>query len=53
MVDGHGPLGKLVTEGDAYGHIRGYVANPTLLWTHTVEEGDVASAWASVGCSRW
>ena len=43
-VHGDGPLGKLVTESDAYGRVRGYVTTPTLDWPLPIDRAAVAAA---------
>lgn len=42
--DGNGPLGKIITESDAYGHVRGYVANPRVEVERHQEVIDIAGA---------
>lgn len=48
-VDGGGPLGKLVTESDSYGHVRGYVSRPEVPWALPVSVADVADALGRTG----
>lgn len=43
-VQGDGPLRKLVAEADAYGRVRGYVAEPHLPWPLPVDSGDIGDA---------
>ena len=46
-VSGDGPLRKLVTESDAYGHVRGYVLETDLAWPLPIGAADVADALRS------
>lgn len=48
-VEANGPLRKLVVESDAYGHVRGYVAEPDVLWPLPIGAADVASALGNLG----
>ena len=43
-VQGDGPLGKLVTESDAYGRVRGYLATPTIAWPPPIDGAAVGEA---------
>lgn len=47
--EGGGPLGKLLVEADAYGRVRGYVANPDVDLPRTVNGYDVAGAIGTSG----
>jgi molecular chaperone Hsp33 len=48
-VDGGGPLGKLVTESDSYGRVRGYISRPEVPWVVPVGVADVADALGRTG----
>jgi molecular chaperone Hsp33 len=48
-VQGDGPLGKLVTESDAYGRIRGYVAVPAVAWPPPIDGAAVGEALGRQG----
>ena len=48
-VQGDGPLGKLVTESDAYGRIRGYVAMPAVSWPTPIDGAAVGDALGQRG----
>lgn len=48
-VGGNGPLRKLVTESDSYGHVRGYVMATDLAWPLPITASDVADALGREG----
>ena len=48
-VEGDGPLGKMVTESDAYGHVRGYVSVSDLPSPINIGPDEVAFAIGSQG----
>ncbi len=48
-VQGDGPLGKMVTESDANGHIRGYVAMPAVAWPLPIDGAAVSEALGQHG----
>ena len=48
-VQGDGPLGKMVTESDANGHIRGYVAMPAVAWPRPIDGAAVSEALGQHG----
>ncbi len=41
--EGDGPLGKMVVESDSYGHLRGYVAQPSIALPPPINANDVAA----------
>ncbi len=43
-LEGNGPAGKLIVEGDSYGRIRGYVANPDVALPPRLGVEDTAAA---------
>ncbi|MFO7634896.1 MAG: Hsp33 family molecular chaperone HslO [Caldilinea sp.] len=42
-VEGDGPLGKMIVESDSYGHLRGYIAQPTIVMAPPINSNDVAA----------
>ncbi len=48
-VQGDGPIGKMVVESDAYGHLRGYIAQPELAVAPPIGASDVATAIGQQG----
>lgn len=48
-VEANGPLRKLVVEADAYGRVRGYVAEPDVLWPLPIGPAEVADAIGYLG----
>lgn len=48
-LEGDGPIGKVVVEGDSYGRIRGYVANPNVELPTRLGGQDTAAALGSSG----
>jgi len=48
-VDGNGPAGKMVTESDAYGHVRGYVSVPDLPSPINIGRREIAFAVGNEG----
>ncbi len=48
-VEANGPLRKLVVEADAYGRVRGYVAEPEVLWPLPIGPAEVADAIGYLG----
>ncbi len=48
-LEGDGPVQKVIVEGDSYGRIRGYVANPDLNLPLRLGEQDTAAALGSQG----
>lgn len=42
-IEGDGPLGKMVVESDSYGHLRGYVAQPSIALAPPINANDVAA----------
>lgn len=43
-VEGDGPLGKMVTEGNSYGRVRGYVSKPAITLPPPLQATDVGFA---------
>ncbi len=41
--EGDGPLGKMIVESDSYGHLRGYVAQPSIALAPPFTANDVAA----------
>jgi len=48
-IEADGPLGKLVAEADAYGRVRGYVAEPGLPWPRPIDREGMADALGRAG----
>ncbi len=48
-IEADGPLGKLVAEADAYGRVRGYVAQPGLPWLLPIDREGMADALGRAG----
>lgn len=48
-IEADGPLGKLVAEADAYGRVRGYVAEPGLPWPLPIDRESRANALGREG----
>jgi molecular chaperone Hsp33 len=48
-VEANGPLQKLVVEGDSYGRVRGYVAQPEIVLPPEVSPLDMAATLGNVG----
>lgn len=48
-AEGDGPLRKLVTESDAYGRVRGYVAEPDVSWPLPITTTAAAAALGHTG----
>ncbi len=48
-IETDGPLGKLVAEADAYGRVRGYVAEPGLAWPLPIDRESRANALGREG----
>ncbi|MCA9933792.1 MAG: Hsp33 family molecular chaperone HslO [Ardenticatenaceae bacterium] len=48
-IEGDGPIGKVVVEGDSYGRIRGYVLHPELNFPAGMDGQDTAVAIGSKG----
>ena len=42
-IQGDGPLGKMVVESDSYGHLRGYIAQSSIVMAPPINANDVAA----------